>query len=258
MNKLILLASAAILSVGTTSELRAACNDNVGFDCGTNCCYTKDEQNNYTFYKDPTAPANSEAIITNPVNAASDWGDYRDAVTAKIEYGITQIGRNAFDRSTKLVSINIPNSVTVIDYDAFWKANSLENIEIPDSVTKIGATAFGLNSKMKSILLPENIQEIDKRAFLTGYLPEGFTVYCKNKSAEQCKKLLTAKGGNAGLTYGDGIGCARISGTLGCTKCMINYKQNENFCNRVRYTPAEAAAVAKDDNTNVVTITFKK
>lgn len=40
--------------------------------------------------------------------------------------------------------------------------------------------------------------------------------------------------------------------------CGNGYKNMGGFCNRVRYTPAEAAAVANDDNTNVVTITFKK
>ena len=40
--------------------------------------------------------------------------------------------------------------------------------------------------------------------------------------------------------------------------CADGFKLIEDFCDRVRYTPAEAAAVANDDNTNVVTITFRK
>ena len=40
--------------------------------------------------------------------------------------------------------------------------------------------------------------------------------------------------------------------------CAENWKQNEDFCNRIRYTPAEAAKVLKNDNNNSVTITFKK
>jgi hypothetical protein len=46
-----------------------------------------------------------------------------------------------------------------------------------------------------------------------------------------------------------------ISATAGCG---AGYRQFENFCNRIQYTPAEAAKVLKDDNTNEVTITFKK
>ena len=42
------------------------------------------------------------------------------------------------------------------------------------------------------------------------------------------------------------------------TSCDTGYKNMGGFCNRVRYTPAEAAAATSDGNTNVVTITFKK
>jgi hypothetical protein len=45
----------------------------------------------------------------------------------------------------------------------------------------------------------------------------------------------------------------------GCvSSCGAGYKQMENWCNRIRYTPAEAAKVLNDDNTNEITITFKK
>ena len=42
------------------------------------------------------------------------------------------------------------------------------------------------------------------------------------------------------------------------SSCGAGYKQMEKWCNRVRYTPAEAAAAAVDGNNNTVTITFKK
>ena len=42
------------------------------------------------------------------------------------------------------------------------------------------------------------------------------------------------------------------------SSCGPSFKYNDGECDRVRYTPAEAAAVLHDDNTNIVTITFKK
>ena len=53
------------------------------------------------------------------------------------------------------------------------------------------------------------------------------------------------------------------SGTLeqdgGCVpSCSAGYKDMGGWCNRIQYTPAEAAEVLHDDNTNSVTITFKK
>ena len=46
-----------------------------------------------------------------------------------------------------------------------------------------------------------------------------------------------------------------IDASLGCGE---NYRRIDNWCNRVQWTPAEAAAVLTDDNNNSVTITFKK
>ena len=46
-----------------------------------------------------------------------------------------------------------------------------------------------------------------------------------------------------------------IDSALGCGE---NYRDMGGFCNRIRYTPAEAAQVLHNDNTNSVTITFKK
>ena len=40
--------------------------------------------------------------------------------------------------------------------------------------------------------------------------------------------------------------------------CGAGFKQIENWCNRIQYTPAEAAQVLRNDNTNEVTITFRK
>ena len=65
-----------------------------------------------------------------------------------------------------------------------------------------------------------------------------------------------------------GLGCVKDCGAgyLGKEKacidsalgCGAGYRQFENWCNRIRWTPAEAAQVLRDDNTNEVTITFKK
>ena len=45
-----------------------------------------------------------------------------------------------------------------------------------------------------------------------------------------------------------------IDSSLGCG---AGYRQFENFCNRIQYTPAEAVPLLKDDD-NFVILTFKK
>ena len=42
------------------------------------------------------------------------------------------------------------------------------------------------------------------------------------------------------------------------SSCGADYRDMGEWCNRIRWTPAEAAKVLRDDNTNEITITFKK
>ena len=40
--------------------------------------------------------------------------------------------------------------------------------------------------------------------------------------------------------------------------CSPSYKINGGYCDHIRYTPDEAAKVLHDDNTNIMTLMFKK
>ena len=67
---------------------------------------------------------------------------------------------------------------------------------------------------------------------------------------------------NGCVSFEEGCGSGWLEKNRECIEasegCGDGYKDLGGYCNRIRYTPAEAAAVANDDNTNVVTITFKK
>ena len=52
--------------------------------------------------------------------------------------------------------------------------------------------------------------------------------------------------------------CASADSNGVCTKCKDGFDDIDGYCNKIRWTPAEAAKVLRDDNTNEVTITFKK
>ena len=56
-----------------------------------------------------------------------------------------------------------------------------------------------------------------------------------------------------GRYYWSGSSCNNKSGGINCAE---NFKQMETWCNRIRYTPAEAAKVLKDTDNEVV-MTFK-
>jgi hypothetical protein len=85
----------------------------------------------------------------------------------------------------------------------------------------------------------------EKSSCLTSdyYHFNGVECVADNEGVNYCSETYLAKEGEC------------IDSALGCG---AGYKNMGGWCNRVRYTPAEAAAVANDDNTNMVTITFKK
>jgi len=56
--------------------------------------------------------------------------------------GVTNIGKNAFERCKNLISVTIPDGVTIIDENAFSDCENLTNIRIPASVITIAEDAF--------------------------------------------------------------------------------------------------------------------
>ncbi len=80
-------------------------------------------------------------------------------------YSVTSIGGGAFQYSTSLTSITIPNSVTSIDPGAFYGCNSLTSITIPNSVTLIGDAVFCDCTGLTSITIPNSVISIGKFAF---------------------------------------------------------------------------------------------
>ena len=92
---------------------------------------------------------------------------------------------------------------------------------------------------------------------------------CKQKMIDSCNAwgdendIYRQRCLNAVNSMGDKLqsypdGCTKM-GASGCTKCKnSNFKLNDGECDRLRWTPAEAAEVLTDDNNNSVTITFKK
>jgi hypothetical protein len=146
--------------------------------------------------------------------------------------------------------------ITTIGDIAFWGASHLKTLDMPSL------------QKVISRGLPENYPYIsfpaDAEVCINGYgcIHTSNCRITKNEKGQDYKicgacddyvKSGTGCVKNCGKGYlGKNGKC--IDSTLGCG---TNYKDMGGFCNRVRYTPAEAAEIAKDDG-NVVTITFRK
>ena len=78
---------------------------------------------------------------------------------------VTGIEDNAFDGSTDLTSVIIPNSVISIGFRAFAECTALKSITIPNSVKKIEDKVFFGCTNLKSIIIPNSVRTIGWQVF---------------------------------------------------------------------------------------------
>ena len=288
MNKFILLTSAVIFSFGVINESRAECHastaqywSNGCYDtwkpgeannCGDGCTY------NYVNGKLTVTATKPDAVIPQGIFSPLYYepGIYPNVTDIEIDGEFKSINVNAFlnaeanisgkDGVLHLKSVDY-NTVqgntltgTIIISDQVetirgqWELATLNGTLILQPTIKsiTGWVIFGLNlgENAKIYCGVENCEELFKNVDCEGFSTnESYRTQCKN----QLKTLLSS---GKLLAYPDG--CTKM-GASGCTKCKNeNFKLNDGECDRLRYTPAEAAKVLHDDNTNEVTITFKK
>ena len=161
--------------------------------------------------------------------------------------------------------------------DTLQNANIKGNLIFADGIKTIGGWFMGRAKIDGDVIIPASVTDIARANWITilDSLEEGHKVYCgagncyqlfydscykdtREDILSECLSALERLNDNGKLaSYPDG--CASINASLDCTKCKnSNFKLNDGECDRLRWTPAEAAEVLKDDNTNSVTITFKK
>jgi len=91
------------------------------------------------------------------------------------------IKERAFDHTSKITSVTIPDGVTMIGSYAFEMCSQLTSVVIPDSVKTIGNSAFSNCSKLTSVTIPKGVTSIEYSTFsscsaLTSItIPEGVT-----------------------------------------------------------------------------------
>ena len=231
--------------------------------------------------------------ITIPEGVTS-IGDYAfngasSLTSITLPEGVTSIGTEAFYNASSLTSITLPEGVTSIGDSAFFGAKSLTSITLPGSLTEIGSNVFvgsgiknvncaGTESKCATLktLLDSRLQLKNGRTFTrvepvtkcSSYTSSGVCNACYAGYAlgnGSCHACGTGKNchwdDTAEKVVFDGCKDKYLRKENECVAssqgCGANFRLNDGYCDRIRYTPAEAAKVLKDDNTNVVTITFK-
>ena len=266
MNKFILLTSAMFL-FNTISESWA---DVISEQkCGDEC-YWKIDGDTLTITGNGKMSDYGQDDNKAPWRNAENFAQVKNVVID----GLTSVGSYAF-WGTSITKLTMSDTVTDIGGAAFAWSESLTDIKLSDNLKNLGASAF------RGIRLPEITLPADVSIGVDALGPYKPSIICKGNS-EECKKLyeqlknyeyhdakfspipqdLSSKMKKIGQSqcestnyYWSGTDCNNKKDGINCAE---NWKQNEDFCNRIQYTPAEAAKVLRDDNNNSVTITFKK
>ena len=97
-------------------------------------------------------------------NAFNDCGNA--TVTFQQDSKLYSIGDGAFESSSKLKSIIIPNSVVLIGSHAFFDCTQLGNVTLSSSLQSIGVSAFDNCYSLASITIPSSVVFIGEDAFL--------------------------------------------------------------------------------------------
>ena len=248
-------ALALILTLATITESRADCkrpNSKTGVcktlgesgTCGTGCSYTYDE-----------------ATQTVNITATGENAEIGYAVFHRFYYEGNSMPARKF----------IINGAVRIGDTAIISNRSLivSGADGALVLTGLGQAPIGQSGMLSgTIIIPEGAT-FALSAF-NGKFAADAKIYCNVENCEQ--KMIEACGGdlssksckNVSKIISEGQlfpfpdGCA-VMGATGCIKCKSDsFKLNDGYCDRIRYTPAEAAEVLHNDNTNSVTITFKK
>ena len=215
--------------------------------CGKGCSYTYDS-------------------VTKTVNITATG---KDATITDVAFHGSYYENNTMPAQTFVI-----NGAIAISANAFNV--SKEIISGTDGVltlTGIGHNAFGSTTISGTIIIPEGAK-FGSIAFLSFKLADNAKIYCgvencAQKMIDSCNAYPSDAAASKCLNSVNKIvsdgkllaypeNCLRM-GATGCVKCKSeSFKLNDGYCDRMRYTPAEAAEVLRDDDNNEVTITFKK
>ena len=84
------------------------------------------------------------------------------------KYKVTQVGKKAFYKRTKLKSVTLGSNITEIGASAFYGCTSLKKIVIPKNTKRIGASAFYKCSSLKTVTINSRLltkNSVGKQAF---------------------------------------------------------------------------------------------
>lgn len=133
--------------------------------------YTVDEENGTAYVSNADMNIKNANIVSEVEGykvtsiGESAFENSTSLTTVTIPDTITSIGKNAFTGCTAITSVTFGKSVETIETSAFSGCSSLESIDLPESVTTIGYGVFNDCTGVKTISLPGSITSIGENAF---------------------------------------------------------------------------------------------
>ncbi len=146
------------------------------------------------------------------------YGHLEKIYRVEIANGVTNIGKDAFNKCINLSSVSIPESVTEIGTRAFYNCIGLYSIDIPDGVKTIGEEAFAYCYYLEDVKIGDGVTTIGRYGFYKCqymfYLTLGYSIKTIDEYAfDLCyflsevtyngvsKNDITIRSGNYDLNY---------------------------------------------------------
>jgi hypothetical protein len=207
------------------------------------------------------------AIQNYPDGSLTPWNKagLKDSIKIIDASACTKLGTSSFEDLLYAEKVIMPKRISEFGAEVFRNCQKIESLELPDSLKIIGSQAFSKMDKLKSITIPDSAVFNNSRIFEDS--DELTTIYCKGNIAE-CQSHLNVLGLADSVQvltapesqctgdkyYWSGSSCNNKKNGINCAE---NWRKMEDWCNRIRYTPAEAAEVLRDGSDNTIIMTFK-
>jgi predicted nucleic acid-binding Zn-ribbon protein len=96
---------------------------------------------------------------------SNEWDERTGIGIITFEGDITKVGSSAFQVSSDLTHIALPEGVTEIGESAFYLCPNLQSISLPTTITKIEKSAFKSCTNLSHIKIPENVTVVKEETF---------------------------------------------------------------------------------------------
>ncbi|MCC8037917.1 MAG: leucine-rich repeat domain-containing protein [Bacteroidales bacterium] len=80
-------------------------------------------------------------------------------------YAVTAIGKDAFNQSSSLTSLQVPSGVTSIGDNALWECTKLSSVTLPQQACELGSSAFYGCKALTTVDLPSDLKTIPSNLF---------------------------------------------------------------------------------------------